>query len=160
MAACASPPSRVDHGPVHPAFGYRIDYKGRSIVVSGDTAPSLVLQHQAEGADLLVHEGLSPELVGIMEETARAQHRDNLAKIFHDIVNYHTAPARAADIAQAAHVGALAFTHIIPQTPMGILEDRFLGDARRRFHGPIYVAHDGDIITLPASGGMTRRSLF
>jgi ribonuclease Z len=151
---------RVDHGPVHPAFGYRIDYKGRSIVVSGDTAPSPVLQRQAQNADLLVHEGLSPELTGIMEQTARAQHRDNLAKIFHDIVNYHTSPERAADIAQAAHVHALAFTHIIPQMPLGALEGPFLGNAAQRFHGPIYVSHDGDIITLPASGGMTRRSLF
>lgn len=151
---------RVDHGPVHPAFGYRIDYKARSIVVSGDTAPSPILQRHAEGADLLVHEGLSPELVGIMEQTARAQHRDNLAKIFHDILNYHTAPERAADIAQAAHVHALAFTHIIPQLPIGALEGPFLGNAAQRFHGPIYITHDGDIITLPASGGMTRRSLL
>jgi ribonuclease Z len=27
----------VDHTPVHPAFGYRIDYAGRSVVLSGDT---------------------------------------------------------------------------------------------------------------------------
>jgi ribonuclease Z len=151
---------RVDHGPVHPAFGYRIDYKGRSIVVSGDTAPSPVLQRQAHDAHLLVHEGLSPELTGIMEQTARAQHRDNLARIFHDIVNYHTSPEDAATIAQAAHVHALAFTHIIPQMPIGALEGPFLANASRHFHGPIYVSRDGDIITLPASGGMTRRSLF
>lgn len=151
---------RVDHGPVHPAFGYRIDYKGRSIVVSGDTAPSPVLQRQAQNADLLVHEGLSPELVGIMEQTARAQHHDNLAKIFRDILNYHTAPARAADIAQAAHVHALAFTHIIPQMPLDALEGPFLGGAGQHFHGPIYVSHDGDIITLPAIGSMTRRNLL
>jgi ribonuclease Z len=151
---------RVDHGPVHPAFGYRIDYKRRSIVVSGDTAPSPVLQRQAANADLLVHEGLSPELVGIMEQTARAQHRDNLAKIFHDILNYHTSPERAAEIAQAAHVHALAFTHIIPQMPLDALEGPFLGNAAQRFHGPIYVSRDGDIITLPASGGVTRGNLF
>ncbi len=150
----------VDHGPVHPAFGYRIDYKGRSIVVSGDTAPSPVLQRHSEGVDLLVHEGLSPELVGIMEQTARGQHRGNLAKIFHDIVNYHTAPERAAEIAQAAHVHALAFTHIIPQMPLDALEGPFLGAAAQRFHGPIYVSRDGELISLPASGGMTRRSLF
>jgi ribonuclease Z len=151
---------RVDHGPVHPAFGYRIDYKGRSIVVSGDTAPSPVLQRYAQNADLLVHEGLSPELTSIMEQTARAQHRDNLAKIFHDIVNYHTNPEDAATIAQAGHVHALAFTHIIPQMPIDALEGPFLGNAAQHFHGPIYVSHDGDIITLPAAGGMTRRSLF
>jgi ribonuclease Z len=151
---------RVDHGPVHPAFGYRIDYKSRSIVVSGDTAPSPVLQRQAQNADLLVHEGLSPQLTGIMEQTARAQHRENLAKIFHDIVNYHTSPDAAAAIAQAAHVHALTFTHIIPQMPIDALELPFLGNAAQHFRGPIYVSHDGDIITLPASGGMTRRSLF
>lgn len=150
----------VDHGPVHPAFGYRVDYKGRSIVVSGDTAPSQVLQREAENTDLLVHEGLSPELVGIMERTAREQHRDNLAKILHDILSYHTAPERAAEIAQAAHVRALAFTHIIPQLPLAPLEEVFLGAAPQRFHGPVYVMHDGDIITLPANGGMTRRSLL
>jgi ribonuclease Z len=151
---------RVDHGPIHPAFGYRIDYKGRSIVVSGDTAPSPVLQRISQNADLLVHEGLAPELVGIMEQTARAQHRDKLASILHDIVNYHTSPEQAADIAQAAHVRALAFTHMVPQLPIGILEGPFLGGAGRRFHGPIYVSHDGDLISLPATGGMTRRSLF
>ncbi|MBI3438224.1 MAG: MBL fold metallo-hydrolase [Proteobacteria bacterium] len=150
----------VDHGPVHPAFGYRIDYSGRSIVISGDTAPSEALQRQAANADLLVHEGLSPELVGIMEQTAREQHRGNLAKIFHDIVNYHTSPERAAAIAQAAHVHALTFTHIIPQMPIGALEGPFLGNAAQHFRGPIYIAHDGDIIMLPAAGGMTRRSLF
>lgn len=151
---------RVDHGPVHPAFGYRVDYKGRSITISGDTAPSPIVQHQAANTDLLVHEGLSPELVGIMEQTARAQHRDNLAHIFHDIVNYHTAPERAAEIAQAAHAHALAFTHITPQVPFSALEGTFLGSAAQRFHGPIYVARDGDIITLPAAGGMSRRSLL
>src|SRR6476646_8690053 len=30
----------VDHGPVTPAFGYRIDYKGHSVALSGDTKPS------------------------------------------------------------------------------------------------------------------------
>jgi ribonuclease Z len=145
---------------VHPAFGYRIDYKGRAIVVSGDTAPSPVLQRVARNADLLVHEALSPSLVGIMQQTAHDQHRDNLASIFHDIVNYHTSPEQAAHIAQAAHVRALALTHLIPQMPISILEVAFLGDARQRFRGPLYVSHDGDLISLPASGGMTRRSLF
>ncbi|MFM0502930.1 MBL fold metallo-hydrolase [Paraburkholderia caffeinilytica] len=45
----------VDHGHVHPAYGYRIDYAGRSVVLSGDTtyAPNLV--SNAKGTDLLVH---------------------------------------------------------------------------------------------------------
>jgi ribonuclease Z len=151
---------RVNHGPVHPAFGYRIDYKGRSIVISGDTAPSPVVEREAQDADLLVHEALSDELVGIMQQAAHAQHRDNLAKIFHDIQNYHTTPMQAAEIAARAHVHALALTHITPPLPIAILEGPFLGDAAGRFHGPLWIGHDGDLISMPASGGMSRRRLL
>ncbi|HBJ30554.1 MAG TPA: MBL fold metallo-hydrolase, partial [Dehalococcoidia bacterium] len=46
----------VDHGHVKPAFGYRIDYEGRSVVLSGDTRYSENLIKYAQGADLLIHE--------------------------------------------------------------------------------------------------------
>ncbi len=48
----------VDHGPVKPAYGYRFDYAGRSVTVSGDTAPSPNLASAAQGTDVLVHEAL------------------------------------------------------------------------------------------------------
>ena len=51
----------VDHGPARPAFGYRIDYRGRSVVLSGDTRPSENLIRVARGADVLVHEAIDPE---------------------------------------------------------------------------------------------------
>ena len=46
----------VDHGPVAPAFGYRVDYRGRSVVLSGDTKPSDNLVKFARGADVVIHE--------------------------------------------------------------------------------------------------------
>ena len=47
----------VDHGGEElPAFGYRIDYRGRSAVLSGDTTFNENLIHHAQGADLVVHE--------------------------------------------------------------------------------------------------------
>jgi len=46
----------VDHGPVKPAFGYRVDFRGHSVVISGDTAPSENLVKFASGADVLMHE--------------------------------------------------------------------------------------------------------
>jgi ribonuclease Z len=46
----------VDHGQVKPAFGYRIDYQGRSLVISGDTKPSENLVKHSQGVDLLIHE--------------------------------------------------------------------------------------------------------
>lgn len=151
---------RVDHGPVQPAYGYRIDYGGRSIVVSGDTARSEVLERVAAGADLLVHEGLAPRMVGALEQIAGARGLASIAQVFHDIPDYHTAPEAAADSAREAGVGALAFTHLIPPLPVRLLEGPFLADARKRYDGPIWVMRDGDLITLPASGGITRRRVM
>ena len=61
---------RVDHAPVEPAVGYRFDYRGRSVLVSGDTVRSANLSHFAEGVDVLVHEALSPELVARIQRGA------------------------------------------------------------------------------------------
>jgi ribonuclease Z len=150
----------VNHGPVHPAFGYRIDYAGRSIVISGDTTPAPELVHQAENVDLLVHEALSPRLTNIMQASATRHNQTGLAHIFHDILNYHTTPEQAAEEAEQAHAKALALTHIIPPLPISILEGPFLGDARSRYHGPLWIMHDGDLISLPRSGGIVRRHLL
>ncbi|HLW55309.1 MAG TPA: MBL fold metallo-hydrolase [Candidatus Angelobacter sp.] len=49
----------VDHGTVKPAFGYRIDYAGHSVVISGDTRFSDNLVNHAKGADCLIHSAWS-----------------------------------------------------------------------------------------------------
>ena len=46
----------VDHGPVKPAFGYRVDFRGHSVAISGDTKPSDNLVKFSSGVDLLIHE--------------------------------------------------------------------------------------------------------
>lgn len=142
----------VEHAPVEGAVGYKFVYKGRSAVISGDTAPSARLEQASQGVDLLVHEGLAPNLVAIQREAAVANGRENLAAILHDILSYHTTPEQAAAIAQRAHVKYLLFTHIIPPLPMRALEGPFLGKSREIFSGPIRVGHDGDLMTLPAGG--------
>lgn len=146
----------VDHGPVHPAFGYRVDYAGRSVTISGDTAPSPNLVAMAQNTDLLVHEALSPTLVDIIADDAAADGQAGLSKIMHDIQNYHSTPTQAADAAKAAHAHALALTHIVPPLPIQIMEGPFLADARTHFTGPFWVMNDGDIISLPRTGGMTK----
>lgn len=45
----------VDHGPVRPALGYRIDFAGRAVVISGDTKLSENLIEHAKGVDCLIH---------------------------------------------------------------------------------------------------------
>lgn len=146
---------RVLHAPTD-AVGYRIEYAGRSIVISGDTSKSLSLASAARGADLLVHEAISPELDQIMHEATANAGRANIATIFHDILDYHTSPEDAGAVAAEAQVGALAFTHFLPQTPIPGLAQVFVRDAKRTYDGPIYAMRDGDVISLPRTGGLTR----
>lgn len=148
----------VEHAPVDPAVGYKFVYKGRSVVVSGDTAASPRVEAASRGVDVLVHEGLAPNLVAIQNRAAKADGRANLAAITHDILSYHTAPEQAAAIAQRAQVRYLLFTHIIPPLPTRALEGPFLGKSRQIFSGEIRVGHDGDLISLPAGGTEIRRT--
>jgi len=148
----------VDHEPVEPAVGYLFIYKGRRVVISGDTAPCPRLEQAAEGADVLVHEGLAPNMVAMQRAAALRHGRTNLAAIFHDILSYHTTPEQAAGIAERAHVRMLLFTHVIPPLPIKALEGPYLGRARSIFHGQIRVGHDGDFISLPAGTKEIRRT--
>ena len=148
----------VDHEPVEPAVGYLFIYKGRRIVVSGDTAPSPRLEAAAQVADVLVHEGLSPNLVAVQRDAALRHGRANLAAILHDILSYHTTPEQAAAIAERAHVRMLLFTHVIPPLPIPALDGPYLGKSRQIFQGRVQVGRDGDFVSLPAGSSDIRRS--
>ncbi|MBY0519934.1 MAG: MBL fold metallo-hydrolase [Sphingomonas sp.] len=140
----------VDHRPVEPAYGYVFAYKGRRVVISGDTAPAKSVEMAARGADVLVHEALSVRMVAMQHDAAVRAGRTNLAQIFDDIKSYHATPEQAADIAERAGAKVLLLTHIVPPLPYSILEVPFLGTARARFKGQLIVGHDGDEILLPA----------
>jgi ribonuclease Z len=51
----------VPHGSWPQAFGYAIDAAGRSIVISGDTAPSEAIIEACRGCDVLIHEVYSAD---------------------------------------------------------------------------------------------------
>jgi ribonuclease Z len=137
----------VDHGPIKPAFGFRVDWKDRSVTISGDTALTPELAKAAKGSDLFVSEMLSPRIVKILENSARKASNPNRAKIFADIQNYHISPEQAADVAKQADVGMLAFTHIVPSVPK-FMEGALVGGAADHFSGPIKIMHDGDVISI------------
>lgn len=142
----------VDHAPVAPAFGFRIDYKDRSIVLSGDTVYSADLVAAAKGADILLHEALKPSMVEQMREAASNSKQPHIAKIMGDILDYHASPEDAARAASEAGVKRLVLYHIVPPLPSAFLDAAFLGDAPQLFSGPIEVAEDGLLISLPAGG--------
>ncbi len=145
---------KVDHAPAEPAVGYRIRYKDRVVVLSGDTKPSQAVAREARQADLLIHEALSPVLVGVLGDAAVSANRPNLRKVFEDIIDYHTTPEQAARIAAQAGVRQLVFHHIVPTLALPGLRQAFLGDAARHFSGPMRIGEDGDRFSLPA--GSTR----
>jgi ribonuclease Z len=140
----------VDHSPVEPAVGYRFDYKGRSVVLSGDTVKSANVQRFAEGVDLLLHEALAPHLVAVMNRGARRAGRANIEKITADIPDYHTSPVEAAEIARDAGVGMLVYYHIVPPLPVRPLRAMFLEGVADVYDGPVIIGTDGTLVSLPA----------
>jgi len=139
----------VDHEPVAPAVGYEFTYKGRTVSITGDTAADPSLAAKIKGSDLLISEALNPEMVGVMEAAFEERGVKNLSKIMFDIPDYHISPAEAAELAQAAGVDSLVFTHIVPALPNKALHKYFLGDAPSKFEGKLTIGEDGMVFSLP-----------
>ena len=141
---------KVEHLPVLPAVGYRFEYGGRSVVVSGDTKKSANLELHARGVDLLVHEALSPELMGVIQGSAESVGNRGIAKIAADVLDYHTSPIEAAEIAESAEVGHLLYYHVVPPMPIPGLQSIFLKGVEEAYGGPVTLGRDGTSISLPA----------
>ncbi len=139
----------VNHTPVKPAYGYRFDYAGRSVVVSGDTKLSPGLAIAAKGTDVLVHEAQDQELLAVIHEEMAAAGNARLAKITGDIPSYHTSPVEAAGIANQAGAKLLVLTHLTPPIPGWLAAHAFLdGVSAVRPNGTL-VGHDGLMVSLP-----------
>jgi ribonuclease Z len=141
----------VDHKPVHPAVGYHFEYKGRTVVISGDTTKSKNVEMAAKNVDLLVHEALSNELIKLIQATAENKHMPILAKVMFDIPDYHTSPVEAAQVAAAANARHLMYYHIVPALPAPGMQALFLKGTDDAYQGPITLGEDGSVISLPAN---------
>jgi ribonuclease Z len=146
----------VDHAPIAPAYAYRFDYRGRSVVVSGDLKDHAPLAVAARGADVLVSEAIATTLTRSLGNAARDAGRDNTAAIMHDIEDYHIGPEQAARIANEAGVELLVYYHLLP-APDGLLMRRLFSrgiDAVRK--GRWTIADDGSLYTLPFGSDLVR----
>jgi len=119
---------KEEHPPVEPAFGYRFDSGGRSIVITGDTRPNANLIRVAKGADLLVTEAYVP---GFFE-------RVDTPEVAKRLDAYHTSADQAGAVAKAAGVKTLVFTHLMPPDD----PSAFAKHASKTFHGKIIVGSD------------------
>lgn len=128
----------VDHGLVKPAVGYRFSYKGKVIVISGDTRPCVNLLPNYQGADILLHEAYSKNW------SERAKVMSNTFKDKIDTaLKYHTSTLEAAELAAQAKVKHLVFTHLMPAPRPNILfEWHWAKGVRKIYKGAVTVGRD------------------
>lgn len=118
------------------SLGYRVDYKGRSVVFSGDTrsTPVSKLLEYGQGVDVLVHEvqipspGESPE-----------------AKLANISLAVHSTPEQAGYIFQHTQPRMAVYSHIIPPQTTG---EELEAATRPYYQGPLTTAEDFMTITI------------
>ena len=118
----------VDHKPVDPAYGYRIDFGERSIVISGDTTYSKSLVDHSKDVDVLIHEIFAASKQ-LLEENPRLQ----------KIERYHTNPNQLIQILNEANPRVTVLTHAII---IGVGEDEIIEKIAGQYQGEIYLGED------------------
>jgi ribonuclease Z len=141
----------VDHGPVKPAFGYRVDYGGHSVVLSGDTSPSENLVEFAKGADLLIHEvgrwKQDPILAGRAEEIL-PNSRQTRGQV-RTIAEHHTDAAEAGQIFERVRPKLAVFSHY------RVASGPALDLVRKTYAGPVEFGED--MMTIEVGESVTVR---
>ncbi len=124
----------VNHGDlVKPAFGFRIDYGGRSAVISGDTRFNENLIKHATGTDLLIHQvaAVRPELLA--------------SPVFQVILAHHTKPEEAGIVFSRTKPKLAVFYHFsllgTPKVPP-MTEQEVVELTRKNYSGPLMVGED------------------
>jgi len=137
----------VNHSPVSPAVGYRFDYKGRSIVISGDTVMVPAMVEQSRDADILVHDTMNKDMVQ-MGLDAIKESNPRLAAMGEEMMEYHADRMEVARIAREAGVKKLVLTHLVPGIPPEeAMEILFIQGMNEIYSGTIITGRDGMTIT-------------
>jgi len=126
----------VDHTPIKPAFGYRIDYAGRSVVLSGDTRISENLIRYAQGVDVLVHEVAAPETfqrAGTPPERAKS------------VIAHHVTPEQAGEVFARTKPKLAVYSHIVLPTAT---EQDLIPPTRKTYAGPLELGEDLMVIAV------------
>jgi ribonuclease Z len=139
----------VDHAPISPAYAYRFDYRGRSVVVTGDLKFHPPLASAAKGADVLISEAIARSMVQALQKGTASAGRARQATILYDIQDYHLSPREAAEIAETAGVKLLVFYHLLPAPDTALARRLFADDVRDVRKGGWTIASDGSLYTLP-----------
>lgn len=137
----------VSHPPVTPAVGYRFDYNGHVVVVSGDTVKVPIMAEMSRGADILVHDaankGMVETAISYLKSRSSAED-DRRAAMAAEMLIYHAKTDEVAALAAEAGVKKLVLTHLVPNLPQNSdIETMFSNGLDSIFKGSIYVGRDG-----------------
>ena len=120
----------VDHGLLKPAFGYRVDYAGHSVLLSGDTRSSENLIRFAQGTDVLIHEVLDPEAYSKLVNSYSPEQRARGGA-------HHTMPDEAGKVCTKVAPKLAVHSHIVPpNSPDLVLH------TRKTYSGPLEAGED------------------
>ena len=122
----------VDHGDVRPAFGCRVDFAGRSVVLSGDTSFSENLIRHAQGADVLI-------LNVVVPEAFRLHSTFHTPEQIEHIIPLHTTPEQAAEIFNCVKPKLALYSHI---SPPAATAKELIAPTRKIYSGPLEVGED------------------
>lgn len=136
----------VDHGFCYPAYGFRVESKYGSVVISGDTAACDELINLARGADVLLHEVI--DLDAILATFPEGPTREGIAAHLRES---HTPHTEVGSVAERAGVGHLVLHHIVPNTPGSVDPEHLRATAAQGFSGKVSVAEDGDSFRVQAA---------
>jgi ribonuclease Z len=120
----------VDHGEIKPAFGYRVDYRGHSVTLSGDTRPSENLIKFAQGTDVMIHEVIDPEAFAGAVSTDTLEQRKK-------IIEHHTTPEQAGIVFTRVKPKLAVYSHIVPPDVPEVIPH-----TRKTYAGPLEVGED------------------
>jgi len=148
----------VSHDPVDPALGYRIDYKGRSISISGDTTYDQNLVKNSKNVDVLFHESMSLELLDIINKQAKRIGNVVADIVTIDILDYHTPILDVVKAANEANVKHLVFYHHLPAPRNQLMED-IMYRGVDEIMAEWTASHDGTMVILPINSDEINISL-
>jgi ribonuclease Z len=140
---------RVSHEPVDQAYGYRIDYKGRSAIFSGDTHKDENMARFGKGVDVMVHEALNVKMILEISDTLEAHGDKHRGHILRDTPAYHTTPVEAAELANEAGAQLLVYSHLVPPPIDPVTERMFLRGVDKVRGEGVTMAYDGLHLELP-----------
>ena len=139
---------RVVHEPIEPALGFKFEYKGRSIVITGDTSYTQSVIDNSMNADVLFHEAQANHMLAVMEKSLRGSGAELLATVLDDITTYHTTLVEAAEIANAANVKKLFFYHLTP-APRNYIQEIMFVRGVDQVREEWTLVEDGTLVILP-----------